>query len=193
MQTALSTDPVGVPRRKRTPSERLPARIEDRLSLAESFSDNWTGCRRRTLLGIVVGSSGMVAFGGCTEPAAVYDAWGGVEEIVLERYADGWRGLEPDAIAGERNPTLVLYENLEYRITVRNGNGEPHALVLRDADGTTAEGRRTESIETRGETRTLRVRADLGLAEYACGAHPDSMAGEIEVRTENDTDIDHDG
>jgi hypothetical protein len=193
MRTALSTDPIGVPRRNRTPSERLPTRFEERLSLADPFSGGRCGCGRRTLLEILVAAGGTVALGGCTEPAAVHDAWGGVEEIVLEGDADGWRGLEPDAIAGERNPTLVLFENREYEITVRNGDGEPHALVLRDVDGTTAEGRRTEPIETRGETRTLRVRADLGLAEYACGARPEPMAGRIEVRAENDTDVDHDG
>ena len=192
MRTALLTDPIGVPRRNRTPSRRLPTRFEERLPLADPFSGDRCGCGRRTLLGILAAVGGTAALGGCTEPAAVYDAWGGVEEIVLESDVDGWWGLEPDAIAGERNPTLVLYEGREYGISVRNGNGEPHALVLRDGDGAITERHLTESIETRGETRTLRVRADLELAEYACGAHPDPMAGRIEVRTENDTDVDHD-
>ncbi|MDG5820548.1 hypothetical protein [Natronococcus sp. A-GB7] len=193
MRTALPTDPIGVPRRNRTLSDRLPTRFAERLSLADPFSGDPCGCGRRTLFGFLVAAGGTVALGGCTEPAAVHDAWGGVEEIVLEGDADGWRGLEPDAIAGERNPTLVLFENREYEITVKNGNGEPHAFVLRDADGAIIERHRTEPIETRGETQTLRVRADLGLAEYACGARPESMAGRIEVRTEKDTDVDHDG
>lgn len=126
---------------------------------------------------------------GCAKPAAVHDEWGDVEEIVLEADAGGWRGLEPDAIAGERNPTLVLYESREYGITVRNGDGEPHVLELRDADGAVADEHRTNAVEARGETQTLRARATLGIAGHACGAHADSTSGEIDVRTEDDTDV----
>lgn len=126
---------------------------------------------------------------GCTETAETYREWGDIDEIVLEGHTDGWRGIRPDAIADEVNPTLVLYESQEYEITMRNGDGESHSLEIQYGSEGVDESYQTEVTEEEGETRTVTVRVILGVSEYVCPVHSQRMHGEIDVQPENDNDI----
>ena len=105
--------------------------------------------------------------------------WEGVEEIRLDGYTNGWAGVEPDPIAGVKNPTLLLFAGDEYEITWENADGVTHNIAVRNEGGTAA--KRTERISKRGETQTLAFEATAELRDYVCEPHSRMMRGAIHV------------
>lgn len=101
-----------------------------------------------------------------------------VGEIRLEALAEGWEGVEPESIAGDVNPLLLLEVGTEYEIIVENGDGEEHTLELRDEDDEVLES--SEEVETDGDTATLAFEASTDVARYVCEYHEDRMRGTIE-------------
>jgi hypothetical protein len=157
--------------------------------LTSNVYDRKSSFGRRNLLKLSAAAAVATTIAGCTETTETHREWGNINEVVLEGYTDGWKGIRPDAIADEVNPTLVFYESQEYEITMRNGDGEAHSLEIRNGSGVVDEGYQTEIIEEEGRTRTLTVRASLGTSEYVCPVHSQRMHGEIDVRPENDNDV----
>ncbi|GAB3031233.1 cupredoxin domain-containing protein [Natronobiforma cellulositropha] len=113
------------------------------------------------------------------------DEWEDVEEIVLDGYTPGWEGVEPAAIEGEENPTLVLYEGREYDVTWENADGEPHNIEIWDENDEVVDDYQTEIIDEQGETQTLTFEASEEMVAYVCEVHIGTMLGDLEIRTED--------
>ncbi|WP_255171178.1 twin-arginine translocation signal domain-containing protein [Natrononativus amylolyticus] len=143
---------------------------------------------RRSVLKWSGGAVVAATLSGCTETATVYEVWGGVAQIVLECYTDGWRGVEPAIIEDVQNPTLVLYESHEYEITMRNGDGEAHSLEIRAGDQTVDSDYQTSLTDERGETETVAIEGVPWMTEYVCKVHSQTECGVVDVRPEGDTD-----
>lgn len=114
------------------------------------------------------------------------DEWEDVEEILLDGYTAGWEGVEPGAIEGEENPTLVLYEGREYDITWENADGDQHNIEIWDEDEEIVDDYETEIIEEEGETQTLTIEATDEMDAYVCVVHIGTMLGDIEIRSEDE-------
>lgn len=119
--------------------------------------------------------------GGGGEDGAATDEWAEVDEIVLDGITPGWEGVEPPAIEGETNPTLVLTEGAEYDLVWENADGQPHNIEIHDDSGEIVGEYTTEIIEEEGETQTLTIEATVEMAEYVCIVHPTTMIGPIEI------------
>lgn len=98
--------------------------------------------------------------------------------ILFEGRVDGWEGIEPEAVAGATNPTLVLEDGGAYEIGWEPGDGRRHNIELRDADGTVVDGYATEL--TTDPDEVLAFTATDEFAAYRCNPHS-SMQGEIRV------------
>lgn len=105
--------------------------------------------------------------------------WEGVEEIRLDGYTNGWAGVEPDLIAGVKNPTLLLFAGDEYEITWENADGGLHNIAVRNESGEPA--RKTENMRKRGETQTLSFEATAELHDYVCQPHSGMMRGLLRI------------
>ncbi len=55
--------------------------------------------------------------------------------LVFKVDDDGWTGIFPDRIAGERNPEVFLFEGRWYEITIENFSGEEHDFKIEDSAG----------------------------------------------------------
>ena len=99
------------------------------------------------------------------------------ETFRLESRVNGWEGVAPEAIAGERNPTLRLTESEEYEIVWENVDGVSHNLIVRDESGERVA--ETETVGEEGETRSVTFTATAELSGYRCGLHPSTMDGDI--------------
>jgi plastocyanin len=97
--------------------------------------------------------------------------------VRVESDLDGWRGVAPDRIAGESNPTLHLTAGEEYELVWENADGVGHNLVVYDGNDESVA--RTETVSEEGETRSVTFTATEELAGYRCGIHPSSMRGDI--------------
>ena len=141
---------------------------------------------RRTVLKTAGAAAATVAIAGCagngnggdgdTDP----EAWEDVREIGLTGHTtNGWTGVEPDAIDGVTNPTLVLFEGEEYELTWENEDGVPHNVVITDGGDEIFE--ESDLMGEQGQTQTVTFTADADMAEYYCNPHPQDMIGSIEV------------
>ena len=120
------------------------------------------------------------------------DAWADVDEIVLEGRTGGWEGVEPEPIAGEQNPTLVLTAGQEYTLTWTNADGLPHNVAIYDEDGETVEDYVTEFMDEEGESQDLEFEATDEMAEYLCQTHPNTMVGAIEIVEDGEAEPEED-
>lgn len=92
--------------------------------------------------------------------------------IVLEGHASHWEGVQPDAIAGEENPTLVLEDGGEYELEWVNGDGIVHNLAIQDGDGATVDDLKTEDVQPVGDRADpLSFTATTEMAQYVCEYH----------------------
>ncbi|NHN46789.1 hypothetical protein G9464_04155 [Halostella sp. JP-L12] len=99
------------------------------------------------------------------------------ETFRLESHVNGWEGVAPESIAGERNPTLRLTEGEEYEVVWENVDGVSHNFLVRtDGGERVAE---TETVGEEGETRSVTFTATADLSGYRCGLHPSTMDGDI--------------
>lgn len=55
--------------------------------------------------------------------------------IKLGGKVEAWKGIAPEAIAGEDNPTLELTEGETYTLYWVNVDGQPHNIAIEDSDG----------------------------------------------------------
>ncbi|ELY98335.1 blue (type 1) copper domain-containing protein, partial [Natrialba chahannaoensis JCM 10990] len=109
--------------------------------------------------------------------------WEDVDEIMLDGITSGWVGMEPDVIADEENPTLVLFEGESYDITWENGDGAQHNIEIVDEDDEVVDDLETDNMDEEGETQTLEVdEVTDEMAEYVCRPHETQMRGEIDVQ-----------
>ncbi|ELY85549.1 cupredoxin domain-containing protein [Natrialba taiwanensis] len=113
------------------------------------------------------------------------DAWMDVETIELRAVMNGWEGVAPDPIAGETNPTLVLFAGQEYTFTWTNADGLPHNIELWDETGELVDDDYgTDLMQKQGETQTLNgVTASKEIATYRCEPH-DTMQGDVRIVSE---------
>jgi hypothetical protein len=156
-------------------------------AVCDPMENETTPIARRTVLATSAGFAGATVGAGCTETATTYERWGDVDEIGLDADAAGWRGRYPAAIEGDENPTLVLYEDREYELTVRNGDGERHTLDVRDQMAPD-QSRQTIALGAGDAAQTVSLRAVPSITRYVCDVHDRPSSGEIEIRPEGDTD-----
>ena len=147
---------------------------------------------RRRVLG-AVGAATLVSIAGCAdddpedEPADDEDDdpddAAGIEpgEMVFEGWTAGWEGVEPDAVAGEQNPTIALQEGETYTFTWTNEDGGRHNIEIRDGDDEVVGDYQTEIIEEQGADQSLEFEVEEGMVYYVCEPHESTMRGEIEV------------
>ncbi|MDG5818906.1 hypothetical protein [Natronococcus sp. A-GB7] len=100
--------------------------------------------------------------------------------ILFEGRTSGWVGLEPEAIAEEQNPTLILQEGEEYEIGWPEGDGSRHNIEIWDEDGDVVEDYETDLTDDPGDDQILAITATEEMAAYRCRPHG-SMEGEIRV------------
>ncbi|ELZ12946.1 blue (type 1) copper domain-containing protein [Natrinema thermotolerans DSM 11552] len=91
----------------------------------------------------------------------------------------GWVGVAPAEIDGRSNPPLRLIEGEDHEIVWTNGDGSRHNFTLEDEDGNVIEA--TDFVEEQGESTSLTVTAEEGMAGYYCVPHPVQMRGPIEL------------
>lgn len=108
--------------------------------------------------------------------------WEDIDEIRLEADADGWIGVDPEPIADQENPVLILFLDQEYTITIENVDGEEHNLRIENAAGDVVEDYESDDVEEEGDEATVEFEPTEEMVLYACSYHEQSMAGEI--RTE---------
>ena len=101
------------------------------------------------------------------------------ESFVLGGEQSGWQGQEPQAIAGETNPTLSMEAGTTYEITWENLDGTEHELIIETESGEQLAA--TESASEQGATRSLTFEATTEAASYYCEYHPESMRGDVSV------------
>ncbi|WP_408958414.1 PQQ-dependent sugar dehydrogenase [Natrinema sp. 74] len=99
-------------------------------------------------------------------------------EIRLGGRISGWIGIEPEAIADERNPTLTLVQGETYTLTWENLDGAGHNFNI-ESEGGDEQFVSTEIVAGAGTTQTVEFTAQEGMAQYYCGPHPVSMRGDI--------------
>ncbi|NUC72379.1 twin-arginine translocation signal domain-containing protein [Haloterrigena sp. SYSU A558-1] len=148
---------------------------------------------RRTVLKAAGASTLAVAVAGCT--GGDDDEGNGDEngddadefeidpdtKIVLEGYASGWNGLEPEAIDGETNPTLVLEEGGEYTMEWVNGQSMAHDLQIWDDADEVVDELSTEEVGSEGEGATLEFTASSEMVTYVCSLHAGNQIGDLVV------------
>jgi glucose/arabinose dehydrogenase len=101
------------------------------------------------------------------------------ERIELGALSDGWVGQAPEEIDGVQNPTLNLEEGETYEVVWQNLDGVGHNFVVIGAEGEHL--LETEIMAEGGETQSVEFEAELEMAEYYCGPHPQTMRGEITI------------
>lgn len=105
------------------------------------------------------------------------------ETIVFEGYITHWEGVEPDPLAGEENPTIVLQEGEEYEMRWINGDDQFHNLEIWDEDEEIVDDLVTEDIDSEGgESEPLAFTASEEMVTYVCRYHQGQQRGDIVVQ-----------
>ncbi|MFA9425004.1 hypothetical protein [Natronorubrum sp. A-ect3] len=102
--------------------------------------------------------------------------------IALDGQTAGWEGVEPSAIEGLVNPTLVLEAGEPYEIGWSTGDGQLHNIELRTETDDVVDGYETPLVDEPGPDQWLEFVATSEISTYACAPHETSMRGSIEVR-----------
>ncbi|NUC73374.1 hypothetical protein HTZ84_13805 [Haloterrigena sp. SYSU A558-1] len=110
-------------------------------------------------------------------PAAQGDVEG--RSLSLLGIVGGWVGVAPAEIDGASNPPLRLMEGVENEIIWTNGDGSHHNFTVGDEEGEVLEA--TEFVEEQGESTSLTITPEEGMAQYYCIPHPVQMRGPIEL------------
>ena len=151
---------------------------------------------RRTVLTVTGASLGMALIAGCSGDGngdgngngdddgngngdAAFEIEPGTR-ILFEGLTGGYVGIEPPAIEGEENPTLVLEDGGEYEIGWTQGDGMSHNIQIWDADENIVGDYATDLIDDPGDGDFLEITATDEMAYYRCDPHP-GMQGEIRV------------
>lgn len=155
---------------------------------------------RRTVLSTVAGAAAAVSVAGCLggseesaddEPEPELDqataaegdtdpaAWRDVEALRFDGYVGGWLGVEPAAIEGVENPTLVLVEGREYEVTWENKDGIHHNFAFWDENREVVEDYSTDGTDVEGERETLAFEATPEMDTYRCEYQPAGQKGPV--------------
>ena len=102
-------------------------------------------------------------------------------EIVFDGLTQGWVGLEPSAIDGEENPTLVLQEGEEYTMGWTDGDGSQHNIEIWDDGGDVVDNLQTDLTADPDDDQFLEFTASTEMAEYVCEPHATTMIADIVV------------
>ncbi|NGM68201.1 PKD domain-containing protein [Natronolimnobius sp. AArcel1] len=102
-------------------------------------------------------------------------------EIVFDGYTHHWAGLEPDAIAGDENPTLILEEGGEYTMEWINADGVTHDLQIWDESDDVVDDLATDSINEEGDSDSLEFTAESEMVTYVCSYHVGTQVGDLVV------------
>lgn len=130
---------------------------------------------RRELL-TAVGTSVTAGLTGCTGNG---DDGTVTQEIELVARADGWEGVKPPEIEGERNPRITLVAGWKYLLTWENGDGNTHDIrIVTAADESILN---SDDSRDRGQSVTVEFTASQEMSEYYCTYHPESMRGSIRI------------
>ena len=108
--------------------------------------------------------------------------WEDVDTIELDGVTAGWEGVAPDMIAGETNPTIVLFEGQEYDFTWYNEDSGTHNIVIWDEDEEVVEDYQTDEVNDDEQTLSGVV-ASEEMAYYRCAPHS-QMQAPIQVESE---------
>lgn len=139
---------------------------------------------RRTFLKLGAGASAasLSALAGCSNLHITFEPKSGARpatRFVLGAKAKSFRGIAPEYIRKERNPTLHMRPGKTVDLVVKNIGGGTHALVVENSlDRTLLE---TEPTTRRGQTRTLTFEASQEMTTYLDPHHPVLMRGELLV------------
>lgn len=145
---------------------------------------------RRTVLKAAGASTLAVAVAGCTGGDDDGDTENGDESddgytieagetIMLEGQINGWTGLQPEAIDGVENPTLVLEDGEEYEIGWEPADSMEHNIELWDENEELVdEEYKLELTSDPGDPLSFTASEDI--AYYRCNPHS-NMQGEIRV------------
>lgn len=139
--------------------------------------------RRRYLK--VAGTAALVPLAGCTLPVIKTNPASSAyphRRFVIGAEASAWRGIEPEEVADERNPTLHLLPGKTTRIVWRNLDGKRHKLVVEDSMENVLH--ESDVSTERGETHTLTMEVTQEMTTYLCEFHEVSMRGDILVSTD---------
>lgn len=118
----------------------------------------------------------------------------GPVEIELSAHASHWRGVAPNAIAGEENPTLELRPGATYRLGWTEGDGSVHNIEIRDEDGDVVDGLATEEVsDEEPDDQWLEFEATEEMAAYACAPHENDMSGRVHVGESDGRDSSDEG
>ncbi len=105
-------------------------------------------------------------------------------EILFGGETTEWVGLEPSAIDGTANPTLVLEAGEEYTIGWTDGDGAQHNIEIWDENEAVVDDLETELVVEPDEGQRLTVTASEEMAAYVCHPHYFTMQGTIRVRSD---------
>lgn len=132
-----------------------------------------------------VGTAGVLAVAGCIgsgEESIDYEEWEGVAHYSFEGRIQAWTGIEPGLIAGDSNPTIVLFEGETYDFSWINKDGGIHNLEIQGEDGSIVDEYASDSTDTQEDEVSLsNVVASEEMARYVCRYHWNSQAGDIQV------------
>ncbi|WP_394740665.1 hypothetical protein [Natronococcus roseus] len=109
------------------------------------------------------------------------DTWRDVAEIHLDAYVGGWVGVDPSHIDRVENPTLVLFEDRSYKISVENRDNVKHNLAIWDRADERIGAYATDIVADTGATETLAFTATDEMATYICEHQPRIQLGDLEV------------
>ncbi len=93
-----------------------------------------------------------------------------------------WQGRQPSAIEGQSNPTIELQAGQEYEFWFENLDGQPHNMVIQDADGNAIV--ESELVSEEGATASVTFTATPAMTTYICTIHPTTMVGDLNVTGE---------
>ncbi|ELY86517.1 hypothetical protein C483_18945 [Natrialba hulunbeirensis JCM 10989] len=108
--------------------------------------------------------------------------WEDVDTIELDGATGGWEGVAPDMIAGEQNPTVVLFEGQEYDFTWYNADSGTHNIEIWDEDEEIVDDYATDQVNDDEQTLSGVV-ASEEMAYYRCEPHG-QMQAPIQVESE---------
>lgn len=103
-------------------------------------------------------------------------------EILFSGQTSHWEGLEPAAIEGRENPTLVLEPGADYTIGWTESNGTAHNIGIRDESGEVIDDLETDLTTEPGADQRLEFTAAEEMVRYVCDPHQNLMHGRIDVR-----------
>lgn len=90
-----------------------------------------------------------------------------------------WQGRQPASIEGQSNPTIELQAGREYEFWFENIDGQPHNIVIQDADGNAIV--ESELVTEEGATTSITFTATPRMTTYICTVHPTTMVGDLTV------------